>query len=91
MEGSGARTGSWKLKFATASEAEMQRAAEAERTRIARDLHDELGAGLTEVSLLAGAGPGESREAEKQSRPFPGHCRQSPRARVGTGRDCLGD
>ena len=36
--------------------AELQHAAEAERSRIARDLHDELGTGLTEVSLLAGTG-----------------------------------
>ena len=41
--------------------AELQRAAEAERSRIARDLHDELGTGLTEVSLLASAGIGEFR------------------------------
>ena len=45
--------------------AEQQRTAEAERARIARDLHDELGAGLTEVSLLASAGLGEVRGAEK--------------------------
>jgi signal transduction histidine kinase len=50
--------------------AELQRAAEAERSRIARDLHDELGAGLTEVSLLASIGPGESREAENQNDRF---------------------
>jgi signal transduction histidine kinase len=36
--------------------AELQHAAESERSRIARDLHDELGTGLTEVSLLASAG-----------------------------------
>jgi signal transduction histidine kinase len=41
--------------------AELQRAAEAERSRIARDLHDELGAGLTEVSLLASTGFSEFR------------------------------
>jgi signal transduction histidine kinase len=45
--------------------AELQHAAEAERSRIARDLHDELGAGLTEVSLLASAGLGEFQDAEK--------------------------
>lgn len=45
--------------------AEQQRAAEAERTRIARDLHDELGAGLTEVSLLASAGLGDFRVEDK--------------------------
>ena len=44
---------------------ELQRAAEAERSRIARDLHDELGAGLTAVSLLASAGLGEYRGSEK--------------------------
>ena len=50
--------------------AEIQQAAEAERTRIARDLHDELGAGLTEVSLLAGMGESESREAENKKDRF---------------------
>jgi signal transduction histidine kinase len=45
--------------------AEMQRAAEAERARIARDLHDELGTGLTEVSLLASAGLGQYQDGEK--------------------------
>ncbi|PWU09508.1 MAG: hypothetical protein C5B50_27405 [Verrucomicrobia bacterium] len=34
--------------------AESQRALEAERTRVARDLHDDLGAGLTEIGLLGG-------------------------------------
>lgn len=36
--------------------AERQRALEAERARIARDLHDELGSGLTEMGMLANAG-----------------------------------
>jgi len=40
---------------------EVQRAAEAERARIARDLHDELGSGLTEVTLLASTGFGDFR------------------------------
>jgi signal transduction histidine kinase len=45
--------------------AEMQRVAESERSRIARDLHDELGTGLTEVSLLASAGLGRIHEEGK--------------------------
>jgi ligand-binding sensor domain-containing protein/two-component sensor histidine kinase len=33
---------------------ERQRAVEKERTRVAQDLHDDLGAGLTEIGLLSG-------------------------------------
>jgi signal transduction histidine kinase len=50
--------------------AEQQRAAETERARIARDLHDELGAGLTEVSLLASAGLAEFRGMEQSNTRF---------------------
>jgi signal transduction histidine kinase len=46
-------------------QAELQRAAEAERSRIARDLHDDLGTGLTEVSLLASAGLGRFEDGPK--------------------------
>ncbi|HEX9045889.1 MAG TPA: ATP-binding protein [Verrucomicrobiae bacterium] len=46
-------------------QAELRQAAEAERARIARDLHDELGAGLTEVSLLASTGLRKSNGAEQ--------------------------
>jgi signal transduction histidine kinase len=54
------------IEIRNRQQAELQHAAEAERSRIARDLHDELGAGLTEVSLLASAGLGESRTVEKE-------------------------
>jgi len=54
----------------TRERAEQQRAAEAERARIARDLHDELGTSLTEMSLLASAGLGELPGAEKSQDRF---------------------
>ncbi|MGA2542386.1 MAG: carbohydrate-binding protein [Verrucomicrobiota bacterium] len=50
--------------------AELRHAAEVERSRIARDLHDELGTGLTEVTMLASAGLGEFRDMEKQDDRF---------------------
>jgi signal transduction histidine kinase len=50
--------------------AEQQRTAETERARIARDLHDELGAGLTEVSLLASAGLGDIPGPDKSHNRF---------------------
>lgn len=46
---------------------EHQRALEAERTRIARDLHDDLGVGLTEIGLL-GDLAGTSSELPEGSR-----------------------
>lgn len=51
-------------------QAEMEHAAEAERARIARDLHDELGTGLTELSLLSSASLGELRDEEKNRARF---------------------
>ncbi len=59
------RTRKLETEIRNRQRAELQRAAEAERARIARDLHDELGTGLTEVSLLAGAGLAESHETGK--------------------------
>jgi signal transduction histidine kinase len=50
--------------------AEMEHAAEAERSRIARDLHDELGTGLTEVSLLSSASLGEFLDGKKNGERF---------------------
>lgn len=46
---------------------EHQRALEEERTRIAQDLHDELGSGITEMSMLAARAKSASSPNEKRS------------------------
>jgi signal transduction histidine kinase len=51
-------------------QSERQRALDADRARIARDLHDELGASLTEIGLLAQAGSGASPTLEKAGQRF---------------------
>lgn len=43
----------WRKVQAKMAQLERQRAVEVERTRIARDLHDEMGARLTQISLLS--------------------------------------
>ena len=65
------------LEIRNRQRAELQRAAEAERTRIARDLHDELGTGLTEVSLLASSGLGDAREVREKNDLFRGIAEKS--------------
>ncbi len=50
--------------------AEMEHATEAERARIARDLHDELGTALTEVSLLSSASLGDGEGGMKYQERF---------------------
>jgi len=44
--------------------AEKLRAIEHERSRIARDLHDDLGSTLTEISMMATTGPGQKVGSE---------------------------
>lgn len=48
--------------------AEHQRAMEQERARIAQDLHDELGSGITEISMLAARAKSASPPDDKRSR-----------------------
>lgn len=43
---------------------EMQHAVEKERTRIARDIHDQLGASLTQIALMSEAVPGDAPARE---------------------------
>ena len=43
---------------------EMQHAVEKERTRIARDIHDQLGASLTQIALMSEAVPGDTSARE---------------------------
>jgi signal transduction histidine kinase len=50
--------------------AERQHLLEAERSRLARDLHDELGTSLTEISLLANVGAGTPPSLEKAGERF---------------------
>jgi signal transduction histidine kinase len=47
---------------------EQHRAVEKERTRVAQDLHDELGAGLTEVSILGSLAKTEAIPLETKER-----------------------
>ncbi len=46
-------------------ELERRNAIERERTRIARDIHDDLGAGLAQIGLLADLGTSEAADAKK--------------------------
>ena len=64
------RTGQLKEEILVRQRAEQLRAVEEERSRIARDLHDDLGSSLTEISMLADAGAGTPPVLEKAERRF---------------------
>jgi signal transduction histidine kinase len=64
------RTQQLRREISEREQAEQQRAVEAERSRIARDLHDDLGSSLTEISLLADAGPGSPPSFKKAGNRF---------------------
>lgn len=64
------RTGQLQREIREREHVERQRALEAERSRIARDLHDDLGSSLTEISVLASSGQLRQTSAEQQPNLF---------------------
>jgi signal transduction histidine kinase len=51
-------------------ELERRNAIERERTRIARDIHDDLGAGLAQIGLLADLGSSQAADAQQAETSF---------------------
>jgi signal transduction histidine kinase len=62
------RTAQLKIEIEERQMAQQQRIIDQERTRVAQDLHDELGAGLTEVSILGSLAKTPEIPAEARDR-----------------------
>jgi signal transduction histidine kinase len=62
------RTAELEVQIRERQRVEHQREMEQERTRIAQDLHDELGSGVTEIGMLAARAKTLSAVDEKRSR-----------------------
>ena len=62
------RTGEVEIQIQNRQRVEHQREMEQERTRIAHDLHDELGSGITEIGMLAARAKSASAPDEKRNR-----------------------
>jgi signal transduction histidine kinase len=62
------RTAELEIQIRERQRVEQQRALEQERARIAQDLHDELGSGLTEISMLSTRARPANAQDEKRGR-----------------------